>query len=175
MGRNSGRFRFVEAEIGLRVNDLQKAHSISQCLQKTIKDSIPHVERVLIHYKPALPTHVRYAFPLASQDGRLSEHFGKAPYIALITLRSADGAIAKREVLINPHDQEEKAKGIKVAEWLVSQKVDRIFVKESLQGRGPEYVFVNAGVEIVNHGYDTLDVALGAEMAEIAPQGTEAK
>ena len=173
MGRNSGRYRFLEAEVGLRVNGLQKAHSISQRLQQTIKDSIPHVERVLIHYEPVIPTHLRYAFPLATPDGRLSEHFGKAPYMALITLRLADGAIEKREVITNPYIQEEKAKGIKVAEWLVSQKVDRIFIKEGLQGKGPEYVFANAGVEMANREYDTLDTALDMELLAYSRPLTE--
>jgi cation diffusion facilitator family transporter len=173
IGRNSGRYRFLEAEVGLRVNDLQKAHSISQHLQQTIKDSVPHVERVLIHYEPIIPTHLRYAFPLAAPDGRLSEHFGKAPYMALITLRLIDGAIEKREVIINPHCQDEKAKGIKVAEWLVSLKVDRIFIKESLQGKGPEYVFANAGVKIESIDCDTLNMALDKELTKRNRQFTE--
>jgi cation diffusion facilitator family transporter len=166
IGRNSGRYRFLEAEVGLRLNDLQKAHVISQHLELTIKDSVPHVERVLIHYEPIIPTHLRYAFPLATPDGKLSEHFGKAPYIALITLRLANGAVEKREVIINPHREEEKAKGIKLAEWLVSQKVDCIFVKEGLLGKGPEYVFANAGVEMTRSEFDTLGMALEKELPE---------
>ena len=156
-----------------RLNDLQKAHSISQRLEQTIKDTVPCVERVMIHYEPIIPTHLRCAFPLATPDGRLSVHFGKAPYMALITLRLADGAIEKREVIINPHCQEEKAKGIKLAEWLVSQKVDRVFIKESLQGKGPEYVFANAGVEMASSESDTLDLELDKELAERRQQITE--
>jgi len=173
MGRNSGRYLFLETEVGLRVNDLQKAHAIGQRLEQIIKDTVPHVERALIHYEPVIPTRLRYAFPLAAPDGRLSEHFGKAPYMALITLRLADGTIEKREVIINPHCQEEKAKGIKVAEWLVSQKVDRVFIQESLQGKGPEYVFGNAGVEMVASDSDTLDMALEKELLERHQQNTE--
>ncbi len=175
IGRNYGRYRFLEAEVGLRGNDLQKAHAISQRLQQTIKDMVPHVERVLIHYEPIIPTHLRYAFPLAAPDGKLSKHFGKAPYMVLITLQLADGAVEKREVIINPHRQEEKAKGIKVAEWLVSQKVDRVFIKESLQGKGPEYVFANAGVAMESSESDTLDMALDKELAERHRQITEGR
>jgi cation diffusion facilitator family transporter len=173
MGRNSGRFRFVEAEVSLRVNDLQKAYSISQRLENAIKDLIPHVERALIHYKPVIPSHLRYAFPLATPDGKLSEHFGKAPFVALITVRSTDGAIEKREVIANPHHQEEKAKGIKVAEWLVSQKVDRLFIKESLQGKGPEYVFASSGIEMCSRQYDTLDMALEQELLAYCQPSTQ--
>ncbi len=175
VGRNSGRYRFLEAELGLRVNDLQKAHAISQRLEQTIKEIVPHVERVLIHYEPIVPTHLRYAFPLAAPDGKLSKHFGEAPYMALITLRLADGAIEQREVLINPYSQEEKAKGIKVAEWLVSRKVDRIFIKESLHGKGPAYVFANAGVQVASTELNTLDSVLDRESAEHRHQQIDEK
>jgi cation diffusion facilitator family transporter len=165
-GRNSGRYRFLEAEVGLRLNDLQKAHLVSKRLVQAIKDTVPHVEQVLIHYEPILPTHVRYAFPLASPDGRLSEHLGEAPYIALITLRLVDGVIEKREVMTNPFCQEVKAKGIKVAEWLVAQKVNRVYIQSSLHGKGPEYVFANAGVELVSNQSDRLEGALKHVLAK---------
>jgi cation diffusion facilitator family transporter len=174
MGRNSGRYRFLEAEVGLRVNDLQKAHLVSQRLEQTIKDSVSHVERVLIHYEPMHPTHLRFAFPLAAADGRLSKHFGEAPYIAVITLHLKDGVVEKREVMSNPYRREAKAKGIKVAEWLVSQKVNRVYIKESLQGRGPEYVLANAGVEMINSQSDTLERELEKALAECSQQQTEA-
>jgi cation diffusion facilitator family transporter len=164
-GRNSGRYRFLEAEVRLRVNDLEKAHTISQRIEQTIRDSIPHVDRVMIHYEPVIPSHMRYAFPLATSDGKLSGHFGRAPYMALVTTRLVDGAIENYEVMRNPYCEEEKAKGIRVAEWLVSRKVDRIMLKEDLRGKGPEYVFANAGVEMVDTPSDTLDEALERERA----------
>jgi predicted Fe-Mo cluster-binding NifX family protein len=165
----------LEAEVGLRVNDLEKAHAISQRIEQTIKVTVPYVERVLIHYEPIIPTHLRYAFPLASPDGKLSQHFGEAPYMALITVQLADGIIEKREVMTNPYRQEVKAKGIKVAEWLVSQKVDRVFIKESLQGKGPGYVFAGAGVEMKSSKADTLEGVLEKELARGSQQLSEEK
>jgi len=163
-GRNSGRYRFLEAEVGLRVKDLEKAHATGQRLEQTIKAQVPHVERASIQCEPMIPSRVLCAFPLAAADGQLSEHFGKAPFVALITLRLADRIVEKREVTVNPYCQEEKAKGIKMAEWLVSRKIDRIFLRESLQGKGPEYVFASAGVEIKTSEFDTLDLTLDKEL-----------
>jgi cation diffusion facilitator family transporter len=159
-GRNSGRYRFLEAEVMLRVDDLKKAHAVSQRIEQAIRSGVPHIERVLIHYEPAAPTHVCFAFPLADPDGKLSEHFGEAPYFALVTLRLSDGSVEKQEVIINPHRGLPKAKGIRVAEWLVSQKVDRVMLKENLQGRGPEYVFADAGVVMSLTEAGTLSLAL---------------
>jgi cation diffusion facilitator family transporter len=159
-GRNSGRYRFLEAEITLRTDDLKKAHDVSQRIEKSIRDEVPHIERVLIHYEPTLPTNRRYAFPLANLDGNLSDHFGEAPYFALVSLRLSDMEIEKQEVIHNPYMEVPKAKGIRVAEWLLSKKVDRIVLKENLQGKGPEYVFKNAGVEMIYTKVNSWRIAL---------------
>ena len=165
-GRNSGRYRFLEAEVALRVDDLTKAHAVSRRIERAIREQVPHVERVLIHYEPVTRTHVRYALPLADPHGRLSEHFGEAPYFALATLRLADGVVEKQEVVPNPYRELEKAKGIRVAEWLVAQKVDKVFLllKDGLQGKGPEYVFADAGVETILTEAETVAQAIRSEV-----------
>jgi len=159
-GRNSGRFRFLEAEVVLRSVNLKKAHFASERIENNIRTEVPHIERVLIHYEPVITNLRRDAFPLAEEKGLLSEHLGEAPYFALLTVRLSDGAIENQEILKNPYLEISKAKGIKVAEWLVSHKVDRVMLKEDLNGKGPEYVFANAGVEMVLTDMEKINLAL---------------
>jgi cation diffusion facilitator family transporter len=159
-GRNAGRFRFVEAEVVLRVRELEKAEAITRRIEERIRQAVPYVERVLIHAEPMERTHLRYAVPLSDTAGILSEHFGEAPYFALVTVRLADDAIEEQQVVANPHQAVEKAKGIQVAEWLVTQKVDVVLLKESLRGKGPVYVFGDAGVEMQETTATTLEEAL---------------
>jgi cation diffusion facilitator family transporter len=147
-GRNAGRFRFVEAEVTLRVRDLEKAEAATRRIEARILQAVPHVERVLIHAEPIERTYLHYAAPLANPDGTLSEHFGEAPYFALVTVRLADRSIEEQRILVNPYREEEKAKGIRAAEWLVSQKADAVLLKGSVRGKGPVYVFGDAGVEM---------------------------
>ena len=147
VGRNAGRYRFLELDVALRVDDLERAHAVSQRLERTIRDQVPHVERVLIHYEPQVRTHLRYAVPLADAGGTVSEHFGESPYFALVTVRLADGQIEHQEMRANSHQAVEKAKGIRVAEWLVGLKADVALLREDVQGKGPAYVFADAGVE----------------------------
>lgn len=155
-GRNAGRFRFVEAAIVLRARDLEKAEAATRRIEEQVRQAVPYVERVLIHAEPLARTHLRYAVPLTDPDGTLSEHFGEAPYFALVTMRVADGTVEDQPVLANPYRQEEKAKGIRVAEWLVERKVDVVLLRENLRGKGPVYVFGDAGVEIQETGAATL-------------------
>jgi predicted Fe-Mo cluster-binding NifX family protein len=159
-GRNAGRFRFIEAEVTLRVRDLEKAEATTRRMETNIRQAIPYLERVLIHAEPMERTHLRYAVPLAKPEGALSQHFGEAPYFALVTVQLADRAIEEQQIIANSYLKQEKAKGIQVAEWLVSQKVDLVLLKEDLRGKGPIYVFGDAGVEIQETEATTLSEAV---------------
>ena len=170
-GRNAGRYRFIEADVALRVDDLEKAHTVSQRIEEAIRAEVLHVERVRIQYEPHIRSHLRYAVPLANAEGTVSEHFGEAPYFALVTVRSADGQVERQEVLPNPHATVEKAKGIRVGEWLVGLKVDVVLLREDLRGRGPTYVFGDAGVETRLSEATTLAEALAEQTREAAQEG----
>jgi cation diffusion facilitator family transporter len=160
VGRNAGRYRFLEAEVALHVDNLEKAHAVSQRIEKAIRAKIPHLERVLLHFEPQVRTHLTYAVPLKDAAGSISEHFGEAPYFALVTIRTNDGRIEHQEILANPHTKIERAKGIRVSEWLVSLKTDVVLLREDLQGKGPAYVFADAGVETRMTAAKTLSAAI---------------
>jgi cation diffusion facilitator family transporter len=164
VGRNAGRYRFLEADLALRADDLEKAHAVSQRLERAIREQVPHVERVLIHYEPQVRTHLCYAVPLADAGGTVSEHFGESPYFALVTVRLADAQIEHQEMLSNPHQAVEKAKGIRVAEWLVGLKTDVVLLREKVHGKGPAYVFADAGVEARMIQADSLVQAIPEQM-----------
>ncbi len=124
------------------------------------------MERVLIHYEPQVRTHLRYAVPLADAGGTVSEHFGESPYFALVTVRLADAQIEHQEMLANPHQAVDKAKGIRVAEWLVGIKSDVVLLREDVQGKGPAYVFADAGVETRMTQTATLAEAIAEQKEE---------
>jgi predicted Fe-Mo cluster-binding NifX family protein len=173
-GRNAGRYRFLEAEVTLRVADLEKAHNVSRRIEQAIRAQVPHVERVRIHYEPQVRDLLRYAVPLADPTGTVSPHFGEAPYFGLVTVRthetdrSRSGApvVERQEVLSNPHASVEKAKGIRVGEWLVDLKSDIVVLREDVHGKGTAYVFADAGVETRLTEATTLAEAMAQQMGE---------
>jgi cation diffusion facilitator family transporter len=148
-GRNSGRYKFIEADLMLNAKDLQKAHVITDKIAERIREKIPHVDHVLIHYEPIRKKTITFAVPLTDDKETISEHFGEAPYFSIITLQTKNGAIVKQEFLNNPYLREEEGKGIRVSEWLLQKGVDKIFTKKSFEGKGPFYVFSNARVEMI--------------------------
>ncbi|MGD8706224.1 MAG: cation diffusion facilitator family transporter, partial [Syntrophobacterales bacterium] len=86
-GRNSGRFKFIEVDIGLRVRELEKAHHISQQIEAEIMEVVPNVDHILIHYEPEKKETRVCAVPLQEDRISLSEHFGEAPYYYFVTIR----------------------------------------------------------------------------------------
>lgn len=162
LGRSAGRYRFVEAEVTLKVTELEKAHAISTRIEEKIRAQIPYVEQVVIHYEPVARSQIRYAVPLANLTGTVNEEFGAAPYFALVTVRVSDGALEKVEILSNPYTTLPKARGIRIAEWLVAHKADVVLTQEDLKNKGPGYALANSGVQVRVVKARTLTEALEA-------------
>lgn len=166
-GRNSGRYIFVEASATLRISNLDKAHLANQHIEDKIRDTIPNVDRVLIHYEPRRKTHLRYAVALASSDGEIGQHFGESPYFALVDIDLVGKRVQGQEIVVNPHRDLKKGKGIKVAEFLLTHKPDIVVAKESLSGKGPGYAFADAAVETIQTQADLLGELVAQLLAEL--------
>jgi predicted Fe-Mo cluster-binding NifX family protein len=148
-GRNSGPFKFIEADIVTKARDLEKAHAVSRRIEGEIRNHISRVDHVLIHYEPQRKEATTRAVPLEEDKRRLSEHYGDAPYFYIFTIRDKDGALLSEAYHRNPFADEEKGKGIKISEWLLEQGVDTVYSPKGFKGKGPGYVFSDAGVEVI--------------------------
>ena len=165
--RNAGRYKFVELDLTLSVRDLTAGHRLSQELGKRIKKDIENVDRVLIHYQPRQREHLTLGTPLAADRQSISDHFGEAPSFKLITLLPGTGRVLEEHLLANPFVQEEKGKGIKVAQWLLQHKLDILVARRPQEGKGPGFVFGNAGVEVLLTEESDADRALAGARKEL--------
>jgi len=50
-GRNAGSFQFLQLDLQLNTDSLKEAHAYAHALEDKIKDQMPFVERVIIHYE----------------------------------------------------------------------------------------------------------------------------
>jgi cation diffusion facilitator family transporter len=147
--RNAGRYKFVELDLTLRVKELQKGHRISEELENRIKLEISQIDRILIHYQPQPQKHLTCAIPLAEDKETISAHFGEAPFFRLCSLDRKGCDAVEEQVLANPFVNEEKAKGIKVASWLLEHGMDILVTPLDQSGKGPSFVLGNGGAEIL--------------------------
>jgi len=172
-GRNSGRYKFIEANILLKAHELDKAAFIANRIAASISGQIKNVDRVLIHYEPIRKETLVYALPLQdAQQQRISDHFGEAPCFVLITVGIQDRKPVGREILANPFTHVKHGKGIRVAEFLIQHAVDAVITRESFAGKGPFYVFSNAAVDSFQTQADTPEkalVELGLAAAKSSP------
>jgi len=164
VGRNSGRFIFVEATITVRTTDLKKAHLVSEKIEQAIKSTVPNVDRVLIHCEPETKTQVRYAVTLSNREGQISTEFGKSFYFALVDIDSKQKTVVRQEIVANPYRDVEKGRGIKIAEFLLTYKPDVVIARESLAGKGPGYALADAGTETIQTEAQSLDESLNQQM-----------
>ena len=163
-GRNSGRYKFIEAQLVLNTRDLRKADFIAHRIEDRIKKKIDNVDRVLLHVHTARKACLVYALPVNDAEGcGLSGHFGEAPWFARVTVRPSDQGLADIEVVANPFTRVAQGKGILAAKWLIEQGVDAVVTRETFEGRGPYYVFSDAAVAMLRTTAETVADA----MAEI--------
>ena len=160
LGRNAGRFRFIQAVIEVRTEDLQKAHNITERIEEKIMERIKNVERVVIHYEPVRKRFLRFAVPANSDRQTVSSHFGEAEMFLLAEYDRKEHLIKAKSFRENPYPEMGKGKGLKIAEWLVEQEADRVGVKEDLVNKGPGYVFKDAGVSIHITDKDSISAVL---------------
>ncbi len=148
-GRNSGRYKFIEADIVLKTHNLDRAHFIADKIEKNIKDKIMNIDQVQIHYEPLQKEETIFALPLTYDQVSISPHFGDAPFFMLVTFRAETKVASKADILNNPYTKIEKGKGILSAEFLVKNLVDFILVKNDFESKGPYYVLLNANIEVI--------------------------
>jgi predicted Fe-Mo cluster-binding NifX family protein len=121
---------------------------VSSKIEKEIKQNVSRVDHVLVHYEPQKKETTTCAVPVIEDKTAIAEHFGSAPYFYVATKRKKDGVLISEAYLHNPASADEKGKGIKVSEWLLEKGVDLVYSPKGFEGKGPGYVFSDAGVGV---------------------------
>jgi len=149
--RAYGRYIFLELEVNLNKNfPLSKIDILKKKVRNEIKAKFPIIFKILIVINSEEKSTLKIAVPLENNkgvDSKVAKDFGKSPYFGLLEFK--DGDILKFEIIVNKFAHEEKRKGLLISEWLVSYKIDKLYIKKILN-KGPSLIFSNNFVE-VNH------------------------
>ena len=158
--RSYGRYIFVEVSIILNkelhlllIEDLKKA------ITEKVKSRFPQIFRIIIITQASEKQIVRVAVPLAKNDdldSQISEHFGEAEFFALLDfVYDKIGRLADYKILSNKYKDVEKRKGILISDWLVSEKIDKLYLKKELK-KGPSLMFENSLVQTITSELENL-------------------
>jgi len=175
-GRSSGRFKFVEISLTTDLRLLRDAHELTSQIEDEILDQYPNIDNLLIHYEPEHKDLRLIAVPLdvsvddsPDEKSGLSEHFGEAPYFAIIEEDFSNETVLIKEYLKNPFKDLERKKGVKAAELLAEYGVDQVQSPVQLNGKGAGYALEALQIEVVPTASRSLEVLLAELQDSVGP------
>ncbi|OMH40571.1 cation diffusion facilitator family transporter [Desulfurobacterium indicum] len=160
-GRNSGSYKFIEAEVYVDCDSLEEAHKIIDAIEQQVKKEVPFVEKVIIHPEPYEPEKQVIAIPLDSED-KVCEGFGRCDFILVAVVDKKKKLIENAKLYVNPVKNIEKGRGIELVEFLKSKGVTCIILSKPPSHRGVLYAMAEnrvklAVVDEIGNPYDFLN------------------
>ncbi len=141
-GRSSGSYKFIEAEVTVATNDLEKAHNIVHEVEAVVKREIPFIEKLIIHFEPEEKRAELYAVPV--NGNRVCDRFAECPEVLI--LKHGENGFETVEKLKNPAKNLKMGKCIELVELLAKKGVDCIAVNNLPLGKGVIYALSAYGI-----------------------------
>jgi len=120
---SAGSVLFVRATLVLDVQNFSKAHQLVDDVAEQLKQKIPRIEEVTLHYEPVSQQHERIATLFDADRKTIASHFGKAHYIRL---EEMDGDRQTQSWFSNPFSGDERGKSMKLIVWLLRNRVTKV-------------------------------------------------
>lgn len=162
--RSYGKYIVLEIDIVLNKEmTLSQIKVLKDTLANRIKKNYPEIFKVIFFAQTQEKKITRIATPILDNQGvnsKLFDHFGEASYFAFLEFK--ENHLEKMEINSNKFANEEKRKGILISDWLVSQKIDKIYLKKELK-KGPKLVFENSFIEVIITEIDNLKGIINME------------
>jgi cation diffusion facilitator family transporter len=141
--RKSGPVFFGEMHVELQEGlSLERAHAISEEVERRIKERFSDLEIVTVHVGLAHKKTRRIAVPIVENkglDSLTSQHFGSAPFFAFIDTQ--ENQITRFYVKENEGAKQSQKKGLVAANLLIGENIDAIIAGGV--GEGPFHTLGN--------------------------------
>lgn len=147
--RSYGRYIFLEVVVILNKElHLHQIQSLKNAMLGKIQAEFPQIFKIIIISQTLPKEVIKIAVPLENDEGlssKIFEHFGEAPFFAILEMQEENNVLELKNynVLTNKFANEEKRKGILVSEWLLLEKIDKLYLKKELN-KGP-YLLLEKG------------------------------
>jgi len=152
--RSYGRYIFLEVVVILNKElHLHQIQSLKNALSGKIQAEFPQIFRIIIISQTLPKEVIKIAVPLANNEGLnsiISEHFGETPFFAILEMQEENNILELKNhnILPNKFVDEEKRKGILISEWLLLEKIDKLYLKNELK-KGPHLLLENGFVQMI--------------------------
>ncbi len=163
--RSAGSVLFVRATLVLDVQSFNKAHQLVDDIAEQLKQKIPRIEEVTLHYEPVHQRYKRIATLFEADRKTPAHHFGKARYIRLEE-GSAEGRT--QSWYSNPFSEDEHGKAMKLIAWLLRNRVSEVHL---LPGKIPDTLVEMLDTVEIDYRPVTESVALTKNGISRTPEG----
>ncbi len=130
--RQSGLFVFGEAKIKMKGNiNVQRAHDISDMIEKKIKNKFPEIESLTIHIEPYKPDVIKILIPIGDDhglDSKIVNHFGRAKNFLFITIKNNN--IISFYIKKNVYTEKEIRAGLSTAKSILDENINILLTKK---------------------------------------------
>ena len=163
--------KYVMAEITIRLNKnlhLNQILMLKKNLSQEIISKFPQIFRILIFIQTPQINLIKLAVPLENNndlDSKISDHFGESSFFAIVDIKVDENtkSLEGYTIITNKYKDVEKRKGILISDWLVSMKIDKIYLKKELK-TGPKLIFENSLVLTEITSFQSLNQIISDEL-----------
>ena len=98
-------------------------------------------------------------------NSKISDHFGESRFFALFEIEKSEkeSHLLNYNIIYNKFVEEEKRKGILISDWLISFKIDKIYLKKDLK-IGPKLIFERSLILMEITNLDKLNDIINHEL-----------
>jgi len=144
--RAYGKYIFIEVTISLNKDiSLTQVNTLKNLINTKIRERFPQIFKIIILTQIQEKIIKKVAVPLMDNNGldsKISDHFGESPFFAIYEIEEGDEQkqFMNYNILANKFIKEEKRKGILISNWLITNKIDKMYLKKELK-IGPKLIF----------------------------------
>jgi cation diffusion facilitator family transporter len=148
--RRAGSVLFADIVLEVKEKNMESAHLLIDKIEKALHRQIPDLAIVTIHYEPEKKPFKKVALLLNETRQHVASTFGNAAWIELREINDK-GEVLSKTLVKNPVIQGQRGKAIRLAAWLIKQKVDQIIIHPRDMEGELHTLFSALGIEITEN------------------------
>ncbi len=147
--RRSGSLLIADIVLQVNQKSMEKAHLLIDRIEQGLCRGIPNLDTVTIHYEPGQKHYSMTALLLDETKKNIATSFHNTGWIQIKQI-GTDGELLQKKLVANPVSQWDKGKAIRLAAWLIEQKIDRLIFDPEDMEDDLRTLFNALGIEIVS-------------------------
>ncbi|SNZ08683.1 cation diffusion facilitator family transporter [Persephonella hydrogeniphila] len=151
-GRVAGSFKFLDIELLLHNYSLRETHRIVDDIERRIKEEIPNIDSVFIHYEPVRQEGLRIAF-LTDEEKKIKD-FKNATKVITVDISEEGDTQINAPLEVEPDEKE-------IGEILSKINIDIVVASHHPEEFEVRWNLARAGVMVWETDKQTFDEALG--------------